>query len=404
MNKYYNNHDEIASDLIKFFDKISLSLSKPQKKNLAYSIISMIDSESVVTADLAKSIHSFDFSNNTDSIQKRFWRFFNNPLVDIYDTFDSIIENIISNVSNVRHNELMVTVDHTYIKNNYVVLMFTLKIDTQGIPLKFYLERTSNNCHSTIQKNSRKKLFSQDFIIKCFDYIINLLKPFNSKIIFLADRWFFNLSLLKYIEDNGCYYAVRAKVKSSVKVLAYDKKEGHDIYKHLSDFKPYASKPSFYKNLVFGDMKFTANLAIAPYKNNNNDIFDEDNWFIITNLEPKLAIRKYKKRFGAIEMFFKSQKTNGFYIESTKTKNLHAMETLYGIACIANLWLFILGIDYIKNYNHVKNKINIRFNEKTSTGKPVRLLSTFKIGLTLFKKLVNGFINHKLKTNFKLYL
>ena len=80
------------------------------------------------------------------------------------------------------------------------------------------------------------------------------------------------------------------------------------------------------------------------------------------------------------------------------------METLYGVACIANLWLFILGIDYIKNYNHVKNKINIRFNEKTSTGKPVRLLSTFKIGLTLFKKLVNGFINHKLKTNFKLYM
>lgn len=48
-------------------------------------------------------------------------------------------------------------------------------------------------------------------------------------------------------------------------------------------------------------------------------------------------------------MFFKSQKTNGFYLESTKTKNLHAFENLYAIACIASLWLNIIAIDYIKN-------------------------------------------------------
>lgn len=84
---------------------------------------------------------------------------------------------------------------------------------------------------------------------------------------------------------------------------------------------------------------------------------EEEPWYIVSNIEPNQAINEYKHRFGSIEMFFKSQKTNGFYLESTKTKNLHAFETLYGIACIASLWLNIIAVDYIKNHNHVKNRI-----------------------------------------------
>jgi hypothetical protein len=399
MNTYYNNPDEIASNLIKFFSSLEINLSKPNLKMLAYSIISMISSESVVTADLANSINSVNFSTNSSSNEKRFWRFFNNKNVDINNAYDTIIKHVLSNVSNIRHNELIVTFDHMYIKNNFVILMFTLKLDSQGIPIVFSLERTSSNCHSNIQKNSRKKLFSQKFIFDCIDKVIELLKPFNAKIIFLADRWFFNLSILKHIEEKDCFYAVRAKVNSSVKVLVYDKKENHNVYKKLSDFTPYAFKTAFFENLVFGDMEFKANLSIAPHKKDINDDEDEDYLFIITNLAPKLAIRKYKKRFGAIEMFFKSQKTNGFYLESTKTKNLNAMENLYGIACIAHLWLSILGIDYIKNYNHVKNKINIRFNTNNK-----RILSTFKLGLYLFKRLCHGLINLSIKFNFKLYM
>lgn len=53
-------------------------------------------------------------------------------------------------------------------------------------------------------------------------------------------------------------------------------------------------------------------------------------------------------------MFFKSQKSNGFNLEKTRTRNLHAFENLYSIICFAGLWLSILAIDYTKNYAHVK--------------------------------------------------
>lgn len=310
MNKLYYNQNLIASKLITFFSILSLKLSKPNLKTLAFSIISLIDSESVVTADLANSFNSNQFSSNSDSIQKRFWRFFYNKNINIYDTYNSIINYVISNIKNVRHNELIVSMDHMFIKDNFVVLMFSLKIDSQSIPLWFSLERTSSNCHSNIQKNSRKKLFSQDFIFNAIDSVIEILKPLNSKIIFLADRWFFNLQLLKHIEDNNCFFAFRAKVNSCVKVLVYDKKEKHYIYRKLSYFKPYAYKSAFFQNLSFSDMGFIANLAIAPAsktKDTDSDILDDDNdtWFIITNLLPKLAIRKYKMRYADIEFLFR---------------------------------------------------------------------------------------------------
>ena len=75
----------------------------------------------------------------------------------------------------------------------------------------------------------------------------------------------------------GCFFAVRAKIKSSVKVSIYDKKEGHNISKNLSDLTSYAYKPHYFKDIPFGDMKFKANLAIDPYKKNKKDPDDEDN-------------------------------------------------------------------------------------------------------------------------------
>ena len=323
----------------------------------------------------------------------------NNEKIDIYKIFNSIIRKVILNISNVKHNKLVVTLDHMFTKNNFVTLMFTLKIDNQGIPIWFSTERTLNNCHQEIQKHSRKRVFSEDFIFKAVNEVINLLSPLNSKIIFLADRWFFNLKLLEHIQGKGAYYCFRAKENSNVKFLLYDKKEKHEVYRNLSYLHSNKHHSKYYRDLELGDLKLKCNISISRTIKN-----EEEPWYIVSNIEPNQAISEYKHRFGSIEMFFKSQKTNGFYLESTKTKNLHAFETLYGIACIASLWLNIIAVDYIKNHNHVKNRINIRYNKKNSKAKLIRILSTFKLGLKLFSIVFKSQINYKLKCSFKLYL
>ncbi len=399
MNLFYNTFEEISRSILDFFENISIPISKPNRKMLSSIIPAMIKSESVVTADISNRLNSNDFSINNDSKLKRIWRFTNNKNIDIYEVFDCIIKDVINRIANVKHDKLIVTLDHMFTKNNFVTLMFTLKIDNQGIPLYFCTERTSSNCHSEIQINSRKKLFSEKFIMRSIDKVIELLSPLNTKITFLADRWFFNLKILNLISNRGHFFCFRAKVNSSVKVYSFDKKEGHCIYKHLNDFHSNRHHAKYYEGLEFGDMHFKCNLSISRGVSN-----DDEDWYIVSNIDPNKAIRNYSKRFGCIEMFFKSQKTNGFYLESTKTKNLHAFETIYGVACIASLWLNIIAIDYIKNYKNYKNKINIHYNKKNKNRKPSRILSTFKLGLTIFQTVFTSRINFKLKTNFKLYL
>ena len=83
--------------------------------------------------------------------------------------------------------------------------------------------------------------------------------------------------------------------------------------------------------------------------------------------------------------FLNNYKFNGFNLEKTKTKNLHAYENLYSLVCLACTWLTIIGADYTKNYKHVKHKLNIRFVKRDKNNKPRRILSLFNLGLTIFR-------------------
>ena len=179
MSKIYNNFNIISSDLSLFINSCHSNLSKPLLKNIPSLILSMINSQSVITANMASSISSV-WSSNELSNQKKIWRILNNKHLNIYSLYHNVISSIVSNISNVRHNLLTVTLDHMFTKNNFVTLMFTLKIDNQGIPLVFRTERTLSNCHSEIQKLSRKKLFSESFIISLIDEVIELLSPLIS--------------------------------------------------------------------------------------------------------------------------------------------------------------------------------------------------------------------------------
>ena len=86
------------------------------------------------------------------------------------------------------------------------------------------------------------------------------------------------------------------------------------------------------------------------------------------------------------------------------TKNLHAFENLYSLICFCCTWLTIIGADYTKNYNHVKNKLNIRFVKLDKNNKPRRILSLFNLRLTIFRRCYNSYINYKIKCNMQLYL
>ncbi len=389
MNKLYNTQKDFASKIIDFLKKVGIE-RKTQLKIIPFIILGMILSESVVSSDIAKKLKD-DFSLvQHDSVVKRINRFLNNKIFNVYHFYDLIISYIINNFK-IKHidKKVFISFDHMYCKDHFTVLMFTLRIGKQSVPLWFRCFKGKND----------PEAFQETLIKSGIDYCINLFKHLNPKIIFLADRGFDSPSLLSYIDSKNCFFAIRLKANFSYKVLVFDKKEKNKIWKNINVLTHYVYKPAYYENIIFTKEKEVClNLAISP----SNGL--DEPWFILTNLKPNEAIRAYAKRFGGIEFFFKSQKSNGFYLECNSLSNLKAFETMYGLCCFASIFISILGIHYCKNqYGRQYRYTKIENIKNRSNNVKDRIRSYFEIGLILFNKAFSSSVYIFIPFTFKLW-
>ena len=203
------------------------------------------------------------------------------------------------------------------------------------------------------------------------------------------------LMLKFYLTYNlfGCFYCIRAK--SFFTFSFYDSK-GRFITSHLRDIKPVAQHSKVLKDVLFTRNLFKTSIVVPTYSNHPNDI-----WYLVTNDDTRRATKNYSYRFGSIECIFKSQKSNGFRLESTNTQKIEHFISLFTIMCIALTWLSIIGSDYSRNkhFYHIK----IRDVHKHKGKRPTRLYSIFNLGLTIFNLCYYNSVNFTLKFNFVLY-
>lgn len=188
MNRLYNKETDIVKGLSDFFSKIDFYFTKPQIKIIPHIISSIVNAENITTLDISKCFIDDSFLTNQSSIEKKLWRFFNNPKFNGIAFFNSSIKYIINNYKALKHNKLVVVMDHMFMKNNFVTLMFTLKVGKQSIPIWFRCDKTKSNRHHEIDELTKKWLFSEKVIFNAIDEVINLLSPIKSKITFLGDR------------------------------------------------------------------------------------------------------------------------------------------------------------------------------------------------------------------------
>ncbi len=382
MNRIYNTQDEIASKIKQTLLTILPNIRKTQLKIIPYILIGMILSESVVASDISKHLKG-DFSLvQHDSVIKRIRRFFLNKLFDPYFFYGKIIRYVISNYKK-KHPDRRVHIvfDHMFSKNNYTVFMITMRIGKQGIPLWF----------KAFEGHEGSEPYEEEMLKEGISYVSNLFDS-SYDLIFLADRWFNSTSLMQHIENLGHTFVIR--LKKNIKVLVYDKKEGHKIWKWMSDLQSYEHHANWYEDIIISDKHYKVNIAISQRHG------VDDYWIIVTNGNPKLAIKDYGYRFGSIECVFKNQKSNGFYLENTVNASLKYFESLYCMACVGVLFLTILGADFTKNSKSYKNvKLSTQRTKKTK----YRNKSLFNTGLTLFHRAYNSSRYVRLSFRFILY-
>ena len=378
MTQVYNTQKQFASRFNDFLKDCIPNLRKTQLNILPHVIWGMINAESSVASDIAKHIKGQGFDEiQFDSKVKRIRRLFNNKLFEPYTFYDHIIRFVIANYKKKhKDNRVHIIVDHMFSHNNYTVFMISMRIGEQDIPLWF-------RCF----KGKPDDAFQESLILEGIDYVINLFKDKSYNLIFLADRWFNSVNLMKFIEDAGHTFVFR--LKKNMKALIYDKKEKHDIWKWLDEIPNYKHHSVCYDNILLTDAEFSCKLVYST-------------WILATNGDYKHTINDYSYRFGGVESIFKNQKSNGFYIESVNNATQKSFTTMYTLVCVSVLFLTILGCEYSKNkktYKDVKIETHKNYKKK---GK-IRVMSLFQTGLTLFKQAINSFKYIYIPIRFILY-
>ena len=217
-----------------------------------------------------------------------------------------------------------------------------------------------------------------------------LLKEKNKQleIIYLADRWFDNCKIMKYIEELGGTYCIRIKSRLTFYIHNYGEISGY-----TKDVKPKEKEEQYFERVTIIKHRYDTKMAVSKKEGHEEAIY------VLTNGKVEEGIKNYSYRFGSIECIFKNQKSNGFRLESTKMKNIQSFKTMFGIMCVALVWLIILGVEY--TVKKEKDKIKIKIYKKKDKGK--RIISLFNTGLMYFNLCLNSYQVPKIRCNFLLY-
>lgn len=201
----------------------------------------------------------------------------------------------------------------------------------------------------------------------------------------MADRWFDKYKIRKYIEDIGGIYCIR--LKSRVTFYIHDYKE---IAGYTKDVKPRKKEEQYFKRVTIVRQRFETKKAVSK----------KEAIYVLTNGKVEEGIKNYSYRFGSIECIFKNQKSNGFRLESTRTKNLQTFKSMFGIMCIALLWITLLGVEYTIREKNQSNKVKIKIYKKKDKSK--RIVSLFNTGLIYFNLCFNSYGVPKIKKTIKI--
>ncbi len=386
MNKVYNTYTDISNNFRNFLSTICPFLPKTALNIFPEILTSMISSTSCITKNISLECkgEKFDFIQ-FDSVTKRIRRFFNNTNYEPYKIYDSIIRFVLSKFT-LKHsdNRVHIVFDHMFEREQFVTFMISLRIGKKSIPLWY---RSFKGGHHS------SEAFQESLLKEGIQYVSDLFKDRpNYDLIFLADRWFNSTTLLEFIDSLGHTYVVRSH--NSSRVLYYNEKEGHRIKSSVGKLFHYKYKATYYENVEITKKNFETNIVISPLysvsisKNNDDESLTEP-WYLLTNGDVKRAIKDYGYRFSAIEFLFKDQKSNGFNLEKTSTKNLQAFSMMYTCVNICILYLVCISTYYTRNKGKLYKGISIKYY-KIVKGKHTRTISIFQVGLILFKRAMNS--------------
>ena len=188
--------------------------------------------------------------------------------------------------------------------------------------------------------------------------------PKDVQVTFLADRGFEHGELIRWLNQQGWDWAIRAKCDLLIDL-------GLELPPQaVATLKPLAKVAFLYPDVkILGDINCHFAIADCPEA--------KEAWAIVTSIRTTGDIFKvYGARFGGIEPHFKDHKSGTFNLPKSRLRHAQALSCLFLL--VATAQILAIAIGFWMDYNQQRSRIDAH----TTRG-----LSFLQLGLRQIKSL-----------------
>lgn len=291
----------------------ALNWNKSRCQCLAYFVLGIL---TVCTVSLPKVATTFSSKILLDSRQKRLQRFI--AWLANREGFQKAFGKLI--LGKLTDRKLILSIDRTnwkFGKSNINFLVLGVWFKGISIPIYWVNMGSAGNSNTQLRIDVFKEIL--DFI------------PVSNIECLLADREFIGKEWFQYLRENNIPFAIRIKdnVWSEVKRGKYRKTR--KVKDFFSDIRKGKTK-TINRCKVYGSP-----VSLAACLSSEDDLV-----VIATNMNSRLAIKIYKKRWS-IETLFSSLKGRGFNLEDSHIVDPKRGEALFFVLSLALYWSIKIG-------------------------------------------------------------
>lgn len=254
------------------------------------------------------------------STQRRFSRWLSNERVQPQQVYGPLIRQALHQWHSER---LVLALDTSLLWQEYCLIQVALVYRGRAIPVVWQV----------IQHDSSSVGYSE--YTPLLDATAKLL-PQAAEVLFLADRGFADIALMRQLKRLGWHYRIR--VKSNFYV--YQAKQGCPVSYYLH----HRCQAIFLHSVCVSRKRYgLVHVALAWHSGSN------ERWYVVSDeVTSAQTFVEYGLRFD-IEEGFLDSKSNGFQLEQSQIRSAEMLARLCLILAIAMLYLTSVGTEVVSN-------------------------------------------------------
>jgi hypothetical protein len=287
-------------------------------KTLAWMMTGLIQSSKISLAAWVPYVHSR--AVYAQSTVRRFMRWLNNPRIEVHSLYGPLIQQALATWG---HCKLYLALDTSMLWNEFCLIRISVIYRGRAVPLVWKVLKHSS---SSVAYDMYKDLLPK----------AAALLPLGCRVVFLADRGFADIDLMRGLKHLGWHYRIRIKGN----FLVY--RRGHRRCK-VKGVPLACGQARFWHNVSITAQRFgPVHLALARPRSGT------ECWFVVSDEPTDLeTFDEYGLRFN-IEENYLGDKSNGFQLESSLLRSADVLSRLCFVLAITTLYLVSQGTEVVK--------------------------------------------------------